>query len=57
MLEGTALSVGDPVLSGEPTMVIALPAVDSVKPAPRDEASMDDGDVVPTIVPSMVPLS
>lgn len=45
------------MLSGEPTMVTALPAVDSVNPAPRDEAAMDDGDVVPTIAPSVVPLS
>jgi len=57
VLEGTALSAGEGVLSGEPTMVTALPAVDSVNPAPRDEAAMDDGDVVPTIAPSVVPLS
>jgi len=57
VLVNTVLSVGDPVLSGEPTMVIALPAVDSVNPAPRDEAPMEDGEVVPTIAPSVAPLS
>jgi len=57
VLVNTALSVGEAVLSGEPTMVIALPAVDNVNPAPRDEAAMDDGEVVPTEVPSVAPLS
>jgi len=57
VLVDTVLSVGDPVLLGEPTMVLALPAVDSVNPAPRDVAAMDDGDVIPTVVPSVVPLS
>lgn len=57
VLGGTGLSVGNAVLSGESTMVLALPAVDSVNPAPRDEGSADDGDVIPTVVPSTAPLS
>jgi hypothetical protein len=57
VLTGPALSTGDPVLSGESTMVLALPTVDSVNPAPRDEAPMDDGDAVPPVVSSAAPLS
>ena len=49
-LAGTALSVGTCVLSDELTTVLALPAVDRVKPAPRDGASMDDGEVLPAVV-------
>ena len=57
VLTAPALSAADPVLSGESTMVLALPTVDSVNPAPRDEAPMDDGDAAPPVVSSTVPLS
>jgi hypothetical protein len=57
VLAGTRLSGGDAVLSGESTMVLALPTVDSVNPAPRDEAPMDDGDTVPPVVSLAAPLS
>lgn len=57
VLTAPALSTGDPVLSSESTMVLALPMVDSVNPAPRDEAPMDDGNAVPPVVSSTAPLS